>query len=318
MLRFASAAAAIAALAFAAPAQAVDRQPPEIRHQVLFEAVFGEPVPVRASIIDESEVFEPTVFYRAAGAKDFSPLSMKKKGKADFEAVIPGSVSTADFEYFIEAYDAQGNGPARLGSADAPLRVKAVAQLSPEARTATSSPPPPPPPAAQQTALPPPPPPPSDGSAKSRPVEPVPPEEHIHRVSVLLSLTDAGVRQGVGMSGEFRLVNKIGLAAHLGFYPDYVKGFVDSPFFDAGAQFLFYAGGSFRHGMQLGFGVREQMQSSGAGTDLTLFLLGYKLGFRFGLTLQTQFSIGYMLNNAAVGMPTPAHASLDGSVGWSF
>jgi hypothetical protein len=48
-----------------------------------------------------------------------------------FEAVIPGDVVSGDLEYFIEAFDQRGNGPARYADADLPVKVPVLKTAEP-------------------------------------------------------------------------------------------------------------------------------------------------------------------------------------------
>ncbi len=140
------------ALALLAPsARAEDTQPPEITHTPVTHAEAGHAIKVTAKITDASKFF-PQVFYKWDGAAAFEkPLDMKpaksKKAKHMYEATIP-SKGTASLEYYIEAYDEFGNGPARSGSPEAPNKVEvataAVAEAPPEAPPTVA-------PAAQET-----------------------------------------------------------------------------------------------------------------------------------------------------------------------
>jgi hypothetical protein len=123
---------ALALLVLAGPsaALAADTLAPVITHQAVREATRGQTLTVSATITDDSEIFEPTLYYRAAGTKKFQSASMSKSGST-FSAAIPEATMKGDVEYFIEAYDAMGNGPARFASDAAPQRVKAVEGLVP-------------------------------------------------------------------------------------------------------------------------------------------------------------------------------------------
>lgn len=124
-------------LAAAKGKKTVDTLPPVITHVPIPEAPAGAALPVSATIIDDSEVFEPTLYYRQSGTRKYMTHSMLKAGVI-YSATIPEAVMQADVEYFIEAYDANGNGPSLFGSNNAPHRVK-VAQV------VVPLPPPPPP-----------------------------------------------------------------------------------------------------------------------------------------------------------------------------
>ena len=129
--------------------RAADLQPPIMTHEPLAEAPRGRPVVIRARIEDESPVFAPALFLRPVGAPEYVAVRMTPTGEGVFEARIPASEVQNDIEYFLEAFDNLGNGPARVGSPRAPLRIRLV---EPEVPVPSPTPPvkpkpePPPPP----------------------------------------------------------------------------------------------------------------------------------------------------------------------------
>lgn len=117
---------------FDAPQTPPDTVPPVIGHTPVAHAPRKSELIIRARITDESDVFAPSVSYRLAGQSErWRSVAMKSvEGEEDtYTAAIPGSDVTGDLEYFIEAFDALGNGPATVGRADAPLRVLATEEL---------------------------------------------------------------------------------------------------------------------------------------------------------------------------------------------
>ncbi len=104
-------------------AGAPDKKPPAITHVRVESAPHGAPIAIRAKIEDASAVFAPTLMFRIRGTTEFDAIELKKKG-AEYEAAIPAEQVTADLEYFIEAFDEQGNGPARVGSPEKPNVVR--------------------------------------------------------------------------------------------------------------------------------------------------------------------------------------------------
>jgi len=114
---------ALLALALAAPlaARAGDSTPPQITHAPA-HALPGQPVHVTAHIVDESHIF-PQLFFRYGSAAFEPPIDLKKvKGaKDEYEANIP--IKPGAIEYYLECYDEFGNGPARAGSPESPLKV---------------------------------------------------------------------------------------------------------------------------------------------------------------------------------------------------
>lgn len=117
-------------------AHAADKTPPVITHVRVDRAPLGAPLRIKAKIDDESEVFAPSISVRPKGAKQFESVDMRKVGDA-YEGMIPAEQMIGDLEYFIEAFDEHGNGPAREGSPQSPIYVRAY--------DPSVAPPPPPP-----------------------------------------------------------------------------------------------------------------------------------------------------------------------------
>jgi|GEM_PF-827875 len=116
---------------WAPPSSAKDSEAPLIEHTEVTQALQGQPLSVRAKIQDESGIFDPTVLFRVGSTGEFTTLSMESApdGKDEFVAVIPASalgVDVTQVEYFIEAFDMEGNGPARFGEVELPITVKVV------------------------------------------------------------------------------------------------------------------------------------------------------------------------------------------------
>ena len=110
-------------------AQAQDNEPPKLTHESIGEAPLYEPIRFDVVIEDVSGVFAPSIYYRYAGQVDYRVIELAKE-KAKYTAQISGSEVTGDIEYFIEAFDEQGNGPSRLGSPNQPFRI-AVGKMTP-------------------------------------------------------------------------------------------------------------------------------------------------------------------------------------------
>jgi hypothetical protein len=128
----------------AAPAQAakgkkaVDTAAPTITHTPPLAC--PKPVPpatdvpcaVEAVIVDDSGVFDPTLLFRLQGSAAYDRAPMKpREGAADtYVGVVPAAVAAAgDVEYLIEAFDVEGNGPARAGTEAAPLVLAKAAPV---------------------------------------------------------------------------------------------------------------------------------------------------------------------------------------------
>lgn len=108
-----------------------DGEPPAITHEEVRSGRLGAPVTVSALIVDPSGIFDPAVLYRVGGQGDFLRLPMQSEEDERYAAVIPGDVVSDDLEYFIEAFDEQGNGPARYADADLPVKVRILKTAEP-------------------------------------------------------------------------------------------------------------------------------------------------------------------------------------------
>jgi hypothetical protein len=117
-----------------------DMAPPVITHVKIASAPLGKPIVVRARIQDDSEVFAPSIYVRPVGSEQYDTIPMKK-AREGYEGVIPAEQVTKAVEYFIEAFDEHGNGPAREGTPEKPIRI-----LVTDGDGAPPPPPPPPPP----------------------------------------------------------------------------------------------------------------------------------------------------------------------------
>ena len=106
-----------------------DLEAPVIEHQPIREAPLYEPINFRVQINDDSMIFAPSLYYRYAGQLEYRTLEMKETARA-YVAQISGSEVTGDIEYFLEAFDEHGNGPARTASPKQPIRI-AVGKLTP-------------------------------------------------------------------------------------------------------------------------------------------------------------------------------------------
>ena len=121
----ASHSAAAVLLLFGAAARAEDdTSPPVIAHTPVTRGERGKPTLLTAKITDESKIF-PQVFFRSAPSGPYEkPLDMRpvKGQKGQWTATLPPASSNV-LEYYIEAYDEFGNGPARAGDPEKPFRI---------------------------------------------------------------------------------------------------------------------------------------------------------------------------------------------------
>src|SRR5207253_10199843 len=114
--------------------------PPAITHPAVAKAEKGQAIEIHARLLGESGVSNPTVLFRRVGEKDYTALPMGNIGGDDYTATIPAQMATGDIEYYVEAFDKFGNGPARSAAPNVPYRIQ-VLEKPPE-----PAPLPPPPP----------------------------------------------------------------------------------------------------------------------------------------------------------------------------
>lgn len=104
---------------------------PVIAHEPLSSFAKGEALTFKAKIRSPigKAIFSPAVFLCFPGVEAplRIPLALVAGEANTFAAQVPPNLTQADFEYFIEAFDEEGNGPSRLGSPEAPIRARAVA-----------------------------------------------------------------------------------------------------------------------------------------------------------------------------------------------
>ncbi len=119
---------------------------PTIDHRPLTSAPAHLPVALRATIVSNTNfpVYKPTVYVRTAGMTSFTRIDMQPvQGVADiFTATIPADLVNDAFDYYIEAFDKDGNGPTRTGSNSEPLHVKVGATAGTPPLVVMSNPPP--------------------------------------------------------------------------------------------------------------------------------------------------------------------------------
>jgi hypothetical protein len=119
-------------LSLAVPARA-DTDPPTIVHDELKSGRLGHPLVIEATITDDSGVFDPVVLYRVGSEGEFlrEPLVAVEGEEGRFTATIPGDVVSDDVQYFLEAFDQNGNGPARYAEQSLPVTVKVLKTAEP-------------------------------------------------------------------------------------------------------------------------------------------------------------------------------------------
>ncbi len=105
--------------------------PPSIMHTALTQSLKGKPIEVTARVSGESGVQGATVMFRHVGEKDYRGLPMGNLGADEYTATIPAGMATADIEYYVEAFDKYGNGPARSGAPNLPYTMKLTDAVPP-------------------------------------------------------------------------------------------------------------------------------------------------------------------------------------------
>src|SRR2546425_3205272 len=127
--------AGFGALCLAAGARADDTKPPQISD--VRAGVRGNQVQVEARITDETGVLSATCHHRTPGGRVEASPMVKSELDDTFHVSFPGGPDT---EYWIEASDLLGNGPATYGSASKALVVGG--KTAPERSVAQAEPPP--------------------------------------------------------------------------------------------------------------------------------------------------------------------------------
>jgi hypothetical protein len=100
--------------------------PPAITHAALTQALKGKPVEINARLVGDTGVQGAAVMFRHAGDKEYKALPMGNIGGDDYTATIPAAMTTSDLEYYVEAFDQYGNGPARSGAPNVPYALKVM------------------------------------------------------------------------------------------------------------------------------------------------------------------------------------------------
>jgi hypothetical protein len=113
---------------------------PRVDHPPVTRVTRGEAASLQATIVSPigRPIMEPAIFVRLSGATRYSrvPLAPDATVKDLFVGRLPDALVSTDFDYYLEAFDADGNGPGRAGSPEAPFHVAVVAPV-PVARPET-------------------------------------------------------------------------------------------------------------------------------------------------------------------------------------
>lgn len=110
---------------YRAKVRALDHDPPRLLHRPAPGKVrYGQTLRIATRVQDVSPVKEVTLGYRSAGNRGYATLRMEREKDGTFVASIPKTtVLRPAVEYYIEAWDALGNGPGLKGSTRAPIRL---------------------------------------------------------------------------------------------------------------------------------------------------------------------------------------------------
>ena len=100
--------------------------PPAITHAALTQALKGKSVEINARLVGDTGVQGAAVMFRHAGEKEYRALPMGNIGGDDYTATIPAAMTTSDLEYYVEAFDQYGNGPARSGAPNVPYALRVM------------------------------------------------------------------------------------------------------------------------------------------------------------------------------------------------
>ncbi len=114
----------VASVAFADPG-------PSIKHQPIATAQLNHPVELRALIVSNTSfaIYNPIAYVRPAGVPSFTRIDLQPvKDVPDiFAATIPAELITGPFDYYLEAFDKDGNGPSWWSSQAKPWHVSVTA-----------------------------------------------------------------------------------------------------------------------------------------------------------------------------------------------
>ena len=103
--------------------QAGDTEPPFLDHDPITTGSRDGQLTFRVNIIDESKLFAPSLCWRPVKATKYSVIELASDGSDLYTATLSSGQLSGDIEYYLEAYDEHGNGPARVGEPEKPLRI---------------------------------------------------------------------------------------------------------------------------------------------------------------------------------------------------
>lgn len=118
--------ALLAPSAQAQPVGGKDEAPPTVDHAPAAQCIEGEALVIEAVIRDDNPIFAPAVYVRRAETSEYLSIAMAEVSPGRFRARLPAHLVHSRLDYFIEAFDELGNGPARVGSPTRPISVSVV------------------------------------------------------------------------------------------------------------------------------------------------------------------------------------------------
>jgi hypothetical protein len=117
-----------------------DDQPPLFDHAPPAEFTRGQPLTIRATITSPAgrKIFEPKLYVRNPGTEYVGVKMVETRQKNVFEAAVVPGLLFERLEYYLEAFDVEGNGPSRVASAKTPLSIRMVVPPEPVAPPAVA------------------------------------------------------------------------------------------------------------------------------------------------------------------------------------
>src|SRR4051812_12025217 len=79
-----------------AAAVAADTQPPRVLHEVVTKGVIGQNLDVKVRLQDQSDIFEPKVYFRRVGELEYNAVDLVKGVKDEWSGSIPATFVTRD------------------------------------------------------------------------------------------------------------------------------------------------------------------------------------------------------------------------------
>ena len=105
----------------------IDKTPPEIVFKKVDTIESDSPLPITVEVTDASKVEKVTLFYRIKREENYTSIQMNHlKDDIYFAEISKTEIKSPGMEYYVEAFDREGNGPARKGSAENPLFVEVI------------------------------------------------------------------------------------------------------------------------------------------------------------------------------------------------